>query len=755
MKRPGLFRTALISSLFTALMFSNGTAAYTYDIKDSERVGSVELIKSGLDITVGTWYLDCEHTFEIAVDAYSQIPADRKDSLYIMSNFALPANAVIVGGLLWDKNAIVKARLLSPYHSENDTDTLIADSGAFGEAQMAIKKIHSSDDYIGNGYSSTSITDIYNLKISLVRWGWNKKFRIRYLVPRREYDGGHTMPVIPSLNQYFSSIPRSMDVSLKSNDDIDSVFMRYDGFDEPCLLPCTKTIPLSFYGCRHNESLYHIQVPGLYDKKSATTSFASGHPYEGSYMMYWGSVPPELLRQSETRTEVIYIWKWFDEHNFVGIGSDGRRHFYENDVPNQASDIKKTAIDLGYGGAKVGLIHDRDSTHNDRSFSLAYKGTPEFDQLVNYLQQNTNKSYLLTTIKSSQSTNASPGYGSMPEEAIVDYAREGADDFTMCITNAFSMFSEEENVIRHIVVVTAGSHYQVEGHTQFYSDPGFDNVSFSTWGRWHGVPVYDIENQYTLKNRAYYYDFDIPKMTAYNYVVDFESEDAEQKVELISFYNSKQMAYIPPFSFSGYSKTPWKNTVTWNMYNKSGMLIGTYVDTPMTVQSEADSALAKLWSGAADAYTDTHDPQSLGGIFGIVDQYSYMQVFSDDSSAQLIDNEPPEQIAYFSDEEIIWRDPTLAQNTIRDNCQPSFQVKVSGNKIIVSVIGVPNSEPISVTLYNAKGQIVYTKRFSTPSQRLVIDRSAIMDGYRNISTGFYMCLIENATVRVKKSIALL
>ncbi len=699
------------------------------------RVGKVELVNEEVSVDVHSWYLDCEHTFEIATDVSSEISGDEKNSLVISGAFELPASAVIVGAVMWDGEKVMDARLYG--RPIGDTTSEFPENDNIAEqTTMSIAKVSGSKSWAGNQKDS----DVYRMKISRVKWGWNKKYRIRYLVPQREFEGIKTMPVFAQLNMRFSRYPSFADFSLSSSEAVDSAVMSYSGIEETLPLPVKRQAPNRENPHWHTNSLRYTIAPKKDQPATVTTSFPGGHRYDGSYLMHWGNVPDQLQELSDIRTEVLFVWKWFRDNSYLVVYNNGNRLLTGKEyIASQAHDIRGTSIALGRAGSKVGLIHDRDSTHRDKSFDLSYPGSNEFASMVKYLERHTNSAYLFSVFDENEWTQGN--WRGPSHEETHELARKGAEDFTLCMHKAFSMFSQDDNTLRHIIVVTVGPSWSLDDYKQFYSNPGFQNVSFTADGRWNGVPVAQIEQQYPLSQAVRHNSFRVPKMKGYNYIVTMQSGSVTKELELISYYKG-DLPHIPAFSFAGYSNEPWETTVKWQKYEKTGTLMGTYIDTPHVVSAEQDSSLAKIWAGSETPFTDVHENWKLGSYFGIVHDSTSAVVLEGDSSHGRENNSDTVSVSFFLDEDFIEKAVHAEENVLTPTAF-SVRIQVLKGKVLLNIGSAARDLPMALEILNLKGQIVFRENYAGSPKTVEISK-------RTLPSGTYICSLRGQSRTLKR-----
>ncbi len=720
---------------------NNSWTTFSKDL--STFFGGAELVHVDLTISVNPWYLDCEHTFEISAITENQVPVNFKDSLCMTGDINLPTGAVIVGGQLWDGNVIIRSQLFAAKVASNSSGTGADTLGRMGQASMSITKLR-----------SFSLGDEYQVKLFPIKTGWNRQFSIRYLIPQREIDGSVTMPFAPILDMHFTKIPSTMNISIQSNGQMDSASLQFEGIDDYCKLPALRQISLSpLYNEYGSRFPYTVSIPAKYRKKAVATQFPASSPYKGNYFLYWGSVPEQLSTMATPRVEVLFVWKWFGESGFVTRESDGQKYVnggtWGSEISSQAFSLKSALVGVAYSGAKVGLIHDRESTQNDKQFPLSYRGTPEFENMVRYLQKNTNKSYIISTIQGS----VQGGYEEVTEEQKNATAKKGTEEFTVCMQKAFSMFSPSENVVRHIVVVTAGASYDLgEQNMNFYRNPGFSGVTVDINGSWNGVPVMSVENQFGLGN-GYCQGYSVPDIKACNYVLTFESSTMQKKTEIIPFNQvnnylcPNSQGTIPACFFAGQSQGAWLPKVRWDLYQKNGQLMGSYLDTLTLPVTTNDSALAKMWAGSVEPISETQTLDGLSGIYGFVDQYSYMNTRFGDTISINSSNAVTSRTSYFANQEIMASKPQKLFG------KSEIHISFKNGFIECSLSGLPVRSDLSINIVNARGQVIY--RSTLGVKVLNTGGRAFTIALHAAAAGMYFCTVSNREISIKKTFTIL
>jgi hypothetical protein len=132
--------------------------------------GTASIVREALSIVVYPDYLDVQLDWEFQVGGNR--PASYDNALEIVGNLSLEAHSVVSGLLLWNGDAILKAKLKTREQARSEYEKVVdRDSPAppMPHDPVILEKVG---------------TDNYNLSVFPVAWGGTRKMRLRYVIPK-------------------------------------------------------------------------------------------------------------------------------------------------------------------------------------------------------------------------------------------------------------------------------------------------------------------------------------------------------------------------------------------------------------------------------------------------------------------------------------------------------------------------------------------------------------------------------------------
>ncbi len=574
---------------------------------------------------------DLALTAQISPNAWSAVPSDNQDSWEITGSFTLPEGSVLTGALLWDGSTILKAKLKGAGQASAEYESVVDRQFAPPTSHVMVDPL--LIEKMGNDYS---------LKLFPVQWGKSRHLRIRYLVPLQSAGDGWTIPVGSAFAQEVASHPDQYEIDLVNQGGANLRLDR-DGM----LTPFTNTTKLVDYpitlGAYMYESspTYHTAFSIDLPQKGTlalATSMDTG-AWSGGYVVFRGKLPDTLLSKSNLRQEILVLWKWNSPNSFVeNNGWSKQLSNYGSQVVDQAANLATSTTNLARasGLVRVGLLSDEGGTKPPRQFSLSKWGSDTFQLMQDYLG-GVNQETILN--RYSPSSTSSSGSSDAKDR------KEGAKRFAGVLQTAFSLYSKDSGVVRHIVFVTAG--------------PGADlpdpTVTLPTWPEgltassyegywygngngthWTGIDLPTLVNDHVLPaNRQLtgWLPFTVP-LTRVTWNLEFTAGTRSFSVDAVTGLEAGNTTML---EFNGQAKTKWNKSLTWKLFDENGNQVRSAVqDASNWIELPNDSSVARLWGGSKSHWSETSRTRLVGNLLGFVDPAHSLLATPSDSLASIL-----------------------------------------------------------------------------------------------------------------------
>jgi Vault protein inter-alpha-trypsin domain len=610
--------------------------------------GYVEIKSIAKRVTINPYFLDIEE--DVVVAPYSTYaPANSDSTLEITGTFYLPSNTVVTGILIWDGDNILEGKLKSKQDARTEYENVVQRTV---RDPILVEKT-------GEGVNA----DSYRISIYPVSYYGSRKFRIRYLCPQRFIDNRLKLQIPATFVNQVYKCPNEIPVSLKGTENINKVNLEYvidksetkDSLISSTTLnlPYTTTIQSSKFG----DDYYQFYQYSNYSKPFIALSqnegtnsmlvqsqFSDGL-WKGNYIMYWGMPPDSLRINSGIHREIMFLWKWNFPSTFVYKENNVKYLSpYGKDVIAQAGRISSLTNVIAGGGDKTGLLLDQGEVSNNSFFPLATNGSSTFDSMSTFLRS-LDSNYFYSKYDGIDP----PIKIRVPENEQAAFLKKNTESFNISMKLICSVFSKNEKIIKHIVLLTAGPVPDMPNLEDYYlkSDTMLKNISISSYGSsqkyptgyWPGVPLYKVLENHALSENGYYNQgFWIPVKKNARFEMTIANTGSAFTTKLQTTFTTKIQTslYKPSTSsiptttttttaknvdtcfFSGHSFSPW-NKITWNAYDSMGNNLGTYCFPIQSNPIQSDTFAVKLWAGTRRPVAEGGYENNRGARFGIVD----------------------------------------------------------------------------------------------------------------------------------------
>lgn len=561
-----------------------------------------------------------------SADSWNPAPTDNLDSWEITGQFNLPEGSVVTGALLWNGGTVLKAKLKGA-------------STASGEYEAVVDRNTAPVFRPTDPLLIEKVGDNYNMKLYPVDWNGSRKLRIRYLVPLQASDDGWKIPIGSAFAQEAAGHAQQYEIDI-DNQGGEGLKLERDGMS----MPLSRTIKVADYPLVQSSTwwnpapAYHAPFSVILPQKGSialATSHDSGE-WKGGYVMFKGKLPDSLLANSSLRQEFLVVWKWNDPNSYVvdyGWGKDLSTYGYQ--LVEQASSLVASTAQLGRASktVKVGLLADEGDGKAAKTFGLSRWGSDTFALMQDYLGSFDQQSVL-------DRFNASSG-GTGSSSNAAKARKEGAKRLAADLKIAFSMYSSDSGVVRHIVFVTCGPASDIPDASVSLPDWP-EGLTASAWNSysWYGysgahwpgadlptlVQSHEVPSERRIDS---WLPFAIPNVRV-TWNLEFNAGNLAYSIDAVT--GLENGASNSTVEFNGHARSPWSQDLSWKLYDRQGNLLGTRQEPAGNwIQIPSDSSVARLWGGSRRHWSEIWHTRTVGNVFGFVDPAHSLLALPSDS----------------------------------------------------------------------------------------------------------------------------
>ncbi len=648
--------------------------------------------------TIHEGWADVEEEIAIGTQTASgsATPTENLSTWEIAGQFTLPEGSVVTGALLWNGRTILKAKLKGTSQAATEYEAVVDRNTApipQPRDPLLIEKIG----------------DNYSMKLYPVDWNGSRRMRIRYMVPLQSSGDGWTIPVGSAFAQEAAGHADQYELDIENQGGA-ALRLERDGM----LTPFSSTTKLvdypevQSYPWWDPAPAYHAPYSVVLPQKGSI-ALATAHDsgaWQGGYVMYKGRLPDSLLAKSHLRQEILVVWKWNEPGSFVqdyGWGKQVSSNGYQ--MLEQAGQLMSATAQLGRASTlvRVGLLADEGDSRKLKRFGLSRWGTDTFALMQEYLGS-LNQDTILARY------DAAP-YGSTGSTGDASRIRkEGAKRLAADLTIAFSMYSADSGVVRHIAFVSCGPSSDIP-------DPSIalpawpEGLTASTWNvwSWNGygygahwpgadLPTLVAEHQLAADRRLdNWLPFPVP-LTRVTWNLEFAAGERVFSIDAVTGLQTGAGANTQ-IEFNGHARSPWNRKLSWKLFDENGNLVRTAEEPADNwIQLPADSSIPRLWGGSSRHWSESWRTRSVGGIFGFVDAtHSLLALPSDSLGASLQERYRDGGVPFLLGSEIFGTD--LGDGTEPTDPQdPVASVRSKANIAGFVVLGLAGGRGLSIRL---------------------------------------------------------
>lgn len=617
--------------LIIALFFAVQGELISSTVSGISWYGNTKLVRNEVNVTVHNTHLEIEEEAELSpIVNYTGTtpPVDQQFNLKIAGRFTLPKNAVLTGAIMWDGDNIVKAQLKFGHNADMQFDS-ITTINSRGDAGLKGDETASLQLALERRGTPTDSLDHYKIAIGQVRWKANKRIKLHYIVPLRYQKTILQMDIPHIFGNICSEIPNDYTLNLLNTEQIDEVKLFRNDKTITHTLPAT--IIDNFIDPPFTIRKIGIDQQGIITKSTFPTT--GENILNGEFMHLWTQIPDSLFLAAGLKREVVFLWRWENENSLVNWRKDQDKFLtvYGDKAVRQAKDIKYAALRLMYSKAGVGMFHDRTEDGTDTTFRMAYKNSAEAETLIHYLDYliEDDGANLYAMIAGAEITNEDTD--PLNDDEVDSISVDGKDDFEIAIDTVLNLFSKDEKLIKHVVVISAGK--RKTDKKKFYINSlkaGFEEITVSGYGidqefpngYWPGVDLDKIVEDHKLINGENYNGFNLPRSKAATFTLTIKSEDKNVVQNILGDKQEDKTVFYDNVYFSGHAAKVWKDTLLWKAQDEKGNTLASFTQVPIVETVSADTAIAMLWGGSSSSpYSEVYGSESIGFALGFVDDY--------------------------------------------------------------------------------------------------------------------------------------
>jgi hypothetical protein len=580
-----------------------------------------------MTVQVGAHWLDIEEEAEVQVvpgSSWSTGP------WIVEGTFTVPEGVAITGCMLWNDDTLLMGKLRGKVQAQKIFDSLVPPrSAAWPRDPLLVEQ-----------QSET----VYGLKLFPFASNGNRRFRLRYLVPRPA--GVEALSVRPLMAAALGgSLPANFRLRLRGDEQ--GLRLVQQGGIWPVDLPFTDLVPLQ----------RGADVKVWWGRTSGGLA-ARGHVdsgrTRGDYVMFTGTVPDSILRRDAIRSETVVLWRWVQPRSFLydcswGSNVDRCLSAYGQEAIAQAGRIGAIADRTVANGGRIGLLADQGLDDTVTAFPLADSAQPSFQAMKSWLGS-IGEAYLEARIP------ASGGGGLVPGNVDIARSRER---FRVDVREAGALYSRDSGVIRHLLVVTAGveaasgqlekvdagalpadvsvasSRLILPGYSwTWVQGTGYVAVPYPpAASRWPGIDLDGlVASRPGTGNLVAWEGIDLPRVREFRaarLAMASESGWIRRNVSLTRNASGRLGASLNVHGV-GLGKS-----LRWSLFDEAGKELSTWDETPQWVDAGSDPVLPKLWAKSESPLSPVFQDQDLGPLFGVVDPFhSLLATPSDTVGAQ-------------------------------------------------------------------------------------------------------------------------
>lgn len=638
-------------SLIALLLGASTSSAYLIGQNLKGVQGTANLLSSRLTIRVGAQWIDVEEDDEIEI---TTTLSTAKGPWILEGDFKVPHGTAITGCMIWNDDTLLMGKLRGKADAEHIFDSLVpARDSSWARDPLLVEQLSN---------------DTYGLHLFPFQTNGTRRFRLRYLVPLPA--GATELSIRPlAANFLKGDLPDDFGVRLRGS--VQGVKIVRGSNIWPVELPDYKQIVLD------SATDVRLRWPAgpSGDGTCAIRGKIDSGAWKGEFALFTGAVPDSILRKTALRSETVVLWRWISPEQFfevcynptTGLNDGWCPNEYGQQAIQQAGVIGQIADRSVQNAGKIGLVADEGMDDTTIVFPLSDSTTTSYRNMRLWLSS-ISKEYLLWRIPKPE-VGTSTGIANNLEIS------KNRTRFRTDIQRVGGMYSKDEGVLRHLLVVTvgpvpvAGEFLEAAdlsplpadvtiGSSQLVSrGTTFNGGTITTTAppisHWPGVDLDGAVQQRT--------DADVVKWAGIPLVRTRETLAGRLTIKSGSVNVSRDIVVRSNgqgglnTSLNAHGLTLGESII-WTLYNEKGDTISKWSETPKWLNVGADSVLPRLWGRADAPLSPVFEGTNYGPLFGFVNRlYSLLATPSDTMGMVRQEAYRDSGIPFLSWSDIFWR----------------------------------------------------------------------------------------------------
>jgi len=592
--------------------------------------GKANLLVSHVTVRVGAQWLDIEEEAEVEIVTTS---GSARGPWILEGVIEVPKGTAITGCMLWNNDTLLMGKLRGKADAQHIFDSLVPKrDSSWARDPLLVEQMTDTK---------------YGLHLFPFQTSGTRRFRLRYLVPLPS--GANELSIRPLMSTHLTGT-RPAQFRLRLRGKADGVKVVRGSLAWPAEFPSYQLVDLD------STTDVRLRWPAgpAGDGTCAIKGRIDSGAWKGEFALFTGKVPDSILQKTALRSETVVLWRWIEPRTFFDVCYDPASGTNTGRCPNahgklaiqQAGvlgDIARRSVE---NAGRIGLVVDEGMDDTTLVFPLTDSTTTNYRNLRLWLASITPE-YLKWRIPA-----LTPGSGTEPP--ILDISRN-RDRFRADVVEAGALYSADEGVIRHFLVVTVGptpvtgeflalpdlsalpsdvsvassrlaspgsgwvrhddgsSTYEVlappsapwpgvDVEGAVFARPGGSNVV-----RWNGIPL--ARTRETLAGR-----------------LTLRSGDIDLSRDIVVRSNGRGGFNT---SINAHGAT-LGDVVTWSLFDEAGDPLTSWTETPKWLRADGDSVMPRLWGRSDAPLSPIFEDKELATVFGYVDRfYSLLATPSD------------------------------------------------------------------------------------------------------------------------------
>lgn len=602
------------------------------------------------------------------------------DTLKVYGELTLPRDAAVDGMFVWNGLDILKAKLKPMFLSSKLYDTTLnRSSSSPSQGKIMFYRLSDTSYYFSMHPCFRQTPDHVRIRYQLPFEAIQNDSSSRLIIRSALATGNPT-------NFVLNVEAKDMKLSVYTEDAV----LKNQSVPFEMELPSTKNV---FLEIPHQGGLLRTHVD-------------SGE-WAGQYLFLRRNVPQKLLKAANLRREIVCLWKWnfseFFRDKKGNLSSEGKEAIAQAKMIQETMDSALATNSRTY----FGLVH-QPQANTSYVFPLGNYGSSGEERLSNYLSQ-INYDYIASN------TPEYPEHIDVADSTtIVKIKKAHQLDFDSLLAKSVALYTPGDSVIRHLVVVMAGTSFKVE--TPSYKDlkefPQLNDISVSlarkkSHNTWPGIDLKTIATKHAFDGTMNPSALPIPLEPKVTVSVQLKQNNSIKQFVLDSSHSQLVTAMHTYIANHTYTVSDSIDLI-WNLFDKQGNPIDSQTESISFIQTESDTGIVKIIGAHPKFASDEYLANLAGPAFGVVrDGYALIAQESDTLSSALAKEYEQSGLPHLTSSEIFI--PITTQNAFASDALEFFVQRLGPDRWEIRMEGLDSQQIQSIRIYDLNGQLIDNK----------------------------------------------